>query len=161
LNDLKEAGITLLVFDPRPRAFGMRTNLFRRLHRKLVVVDREVGFIGGLNYSVDHLLTSGPLAKQDYAVELRGPIVADLHNALRTTLKPVRTRFWRRPQPMPTQGPAIANAGNSTVALVVRDNDRHRDDIERHYRMAIRLARREIIIANAYFLPGYRMLRDL
>jgi cardiolipin synthase len=161
LSDLKEAGITLLVFDPQPRAFGMRTNLFRRLHRKLVVVDQKIGFIGGLNYSVDHLLKSGPLAKQDYAVELRGPIVADLHEALRNTLKPAARRFRRRPVMQPVQAPVIDKAGDTTVALVVRDNDRHRDDIERHYRMAIRLAQREIIIANAYFLPGYRMLRDL
>ena len=45
--------------------------------------------------------------------------------------------------------------------LVVRDNDQHRDDIERHYRAAIRSARRQVIIANAYFFPGYRLLREL
>src|SRR5690606_6908441 len=71
----------------------------------------------------------------------------------------------RKPLPVAPQQSAreasIERIGNTTVALVVRDNDQHRNDIERHYRMAIRLARREIIIANAYFLPGYRMLRDL
>ncbi len=159
LNDLKHAGVTVLVFDPQPRAFGVRTNLFRRLHRKLVVVDRQVGFIGGLNFSADHLADFGPTAKQDYAVRLQGPIVADLHTALRNTLRPAG-RF-RRQAPVAETGPVIAKAGTAVVALVLRDNGRHRDDIERHYRMAIRLAQREIIIANAYFLPGYRMLRDL
>src|SRR5690606_30315624 len=42
-----------------------------------------------------------------------------------------------------------------------RDNERHRDDIEIHYRWAIRKARREIVIANAYFFPGYRLVREL
>ncbi|MHA6418239.1 cardiolipin synthase ClsB, partial [Bordetella pertussis] len=45
--------------------------------------------------------------------------------------------------------------------LVVRDNDQHTNDIEQSYRVAIRAARRDIVIANAYFFPGYRLLRDL
>jgi cardiolipin synthase len=43
----------------------------------------------------------------------------------------------------------------------VRDNGKHRTDIERSYRAGIRLARSDIIIANAYFFPGYGLLRDL
>src|SRR5690606_31369161 len=95
-----------------------------------------------------------------YAVMLEGPIVADMHTALRSTLQPAARRFRRR-VPMQYQGPDIAETGSVPVALILRDNRQHRDDIERHYRMAIRLAQREIIIANAYFLPGYRILRDL
>ncbi|GAA5234139.1 cardiolipin synthase ClsB [Verticiella sediminum] len=171
LDDLADAGVQLLVFDPRPRAFGFRTNLFRRLHRKIVVVDRAVGFIGGLNFSADHLGDYGPGAKQDYAVELRGPIVAELHHAARSTLSPAgesrhAKRFGRRRAAAAARRaadsePPLAQAGDADVALVLRDNDRHRTDIEKQYRMAIRLAQREIIIANAYFLPGYRFLRDL
>ncbi len=160
LAQVREAGIRLLVFDPKPRAFGVRTNLFRRLHRKLVVVDRSIGFIGGLNFSADHLGDFGPAAKQDYAVELRGPIVGDLHEAALTLLRPaLKSRRLRRSRVDPAEG--IAPAGDATVALLVRDNDGHRDDIEWHYRMALRLAQREVIIANAYFLPGYRFLREL
>ena len=39
---LTNAGIHLHIYDPKPRLFGMRTNLFRRLHRKIVVVDGDV-----------------------------------------------------------------------------------------------------------------------
>ncbi len=162
LQDLREAGITLLVFDPQPRAFGMRTNLFRRMHRKLIVIDRQVGFIGGLNFSADHLGDYGPEAKQDYAVRVTGPIVADMLVAMQQTLAPARRRFrWPRRALRATAGTPVGATGATAMALVLRDNDRHRTDIERHYRLAIRLARHEIIIANAYFLPGYRMLRDL
>ena len=42
-----------------------------------------------------------------------------------------------------------------------RDNDGHQNDIERQYRLAIRACRTELTIANAYFFPGYRLLRDL
>ena len=47
------------------------------------------------------------------------------------------------------------------AAFVTRDNHRHRTDIERHYRAAVRSARERVLIANAYFFPGYRLLRDL
>jgi cardiolipin synthase A/B len=43
----------------------------------------------------------------------------------------------------------------------VRDNRHHMDDIERQYRVAIRSARKRIIIANAYFFPGYRFIKEL
>ncbi|MCE7073816.1 phospholipase D-like domain-containing protein, partial [Bordetella bronchiseptica] len=52
-------------------------------------------------------------------------------------------------------------AGPARARLVVRDNDQHTNDIEQSYRVAIRAARRDIVIANAYFFPGYRLLRDL
>ena len=45
--------------------------------------------------------------------------------------------------------------------FVTRDNRDHRTDIERHYRAAIRLARQRVIIANAYFFPGYRLLKEM
>jgi cardiolipin synthase len=44
---------------------------------------------------------------------------------------------------------------------VTRDNQQHRRDIEMQYRTALRLARRRVVIANAYFFPGYRLLKDL
>jgi cardiolipin synthase len=45
--------------------------------------------------------------------------------------------------------------------FVTRDNQDHPDDIERHYRIAIRAARQRIVIANAYFFPGYRLLKEM
>lgn len=56
----------------------MRTNVFRRMHRKIVVIDARIAFIGGLNYSAEHMSSYGPEAKQDYAVRLEGPIVEDI-----------------------------------------------------------------------------------
>ena len=57
--ELTQAGISMQMFDPRPRFLGLRTNLFRRLHRKIVVVDGEIAFIGGINFGADHLVESG------------------------------------------------------------------------------------------------------
>ena len=44
---------------------------------------------------------------------------------------------------------------------MIRDNLRYRRDIERAYLAAIRTAKREIVIANAYFFPGVRFRRAL
>jgi cardiolipin synthase len=151
---LAEAGVRLRSFDPASRILGLRVNVLRRMHRKLAVVDGRVAFVGGINFSADHLGDYGPEAKQDYAVELRGPIVEDIHRFVKAAIG--RERDAPRPERVST--PA---AGSVDALLVVRDNDRHRDDIERHYRAAIRSARKQVIIANAYFFPGYRLLRQL
>ena len=57
--------------------------------------------------------------------------------------------------------PALAVTGRARASFSYRDNLRHRRDIEREYLQAIKRARREIIIANAYFLPGYRFRHAL
>lgn len=159
LGELAQAGVTVQMFDPAPKTLGFRTNWFRRLHRKIVVVDATVGFIGGINFSADHLADFGPEAKQDYAVQVIGPAVADLHHfALAQSGRPVRTRRgWRR-----QQRPAWATEeGDGLVRLIYRDNLQHRSDIEEAYLHALRHARQRVVIANAYFFPGYRLLREL
>jgi cardiolipin synthase len=156
---LTAAGVRLHVFDPRPRIFGFRTNIFRRLHRKIVVIDGRCAFVGGLNFAEDHLLEHGPEAKQDYAVEIEGPLVADIQRTAAAAVAPPGHWWQRRAEPAPATEPAPA--GKATAIFVTRDNEHLRDEIERHYREAIRRAEREVIIANAYFFPGYRLLREL
>lgn len=158
-----EAGVDFRFFDPQPRRLGMRTNLFRRLHRKIVVIDRRLAFVGGINYSNDHLRTHGADSKQDYAVELRGPVVMQFRALTEDLLagRPsARNRPWWRGRVRPVSL-AQAQTGGVPALAIWRDNQRHRDDIELHYRAAIRAARRDILIANAYFFPGYRLVRDL
>ena len=154
---LTEAGVKLNVFDPRPRVLGYRTNLFRRLHRKIVVVDAETAFVGGINFSADHLGDFGPMAKQDYAVQVRGPIVTDVHRA---ALELLAIRRGERPG---KQAPSPANhfRGNVRMCLSLRDNEQYPNDIETAYMAAIRSANYRLVIANAYFFPGYRLLREL
>jgi cardiolipin synthase len=55
----------------------------------------------------------------------------------------------------------VPPAGDSVAAFVHRDNLRHRHDIEAMYLRGIRGARREIVIACAYFMPGWRVRRSL
>ncbi|HWT72578.1 MAG TPA: cardiolipin synthase ClsB [Oxalicibacterium sp.] len=159
LSALTSAGVRVHVFDPMP-GFLRRINLFRRLHRKLVVIDGATAFVGGINFSADHLLDFGPEAKQDYSVRVRGPIVAEIHAfALRAVKgKAFNWRGTRRGERRP---PSLPTAGDADAIFVWRDNHRHTRDIERQYRVAIRLAKERVMIANAYFFPGYAFLRDL
>ncbi|MBA5980648.1 cardiolipin synthase ClsB [Pseudomonas sp. MD195_PC81_125] len=161
LAALSDAGVHLQMFDPAPKHLGFRTNWFRRLHRKIVVVDGLIAFIGGINFSGDHLADFGPEAKQDYAVQVQGPAVADIHHfALLQSGRPGRARFWwqRRRQ---RRADMAFNDHDGQVRLVFRDNDQHHTDIEDVYLHALRRAKRRVVIANAYFFPGYRLLREL
>ena len=158
---LTTAGVRLRVFDPARRLFNARINIFRRMHRKIVVVDGTLAFVGGINYSEDHLMDYGPMAKQDYAIEIRGPLVLDIHRfVLHAIAIAGGGRRWslRRREPLASRSRV---EGPSEALFVTRDNWRHTTDIERHYLSAIRSARHRIVIANAYFFPGYRLIRAL
>ena len=166
LSTLVDAGVRVRVFDPGPRPFGLRPKMLRRMHRKIVVVDGEVAFVGGMNYSADHLADFGPEAKQDYAVEIQGPLVAEIHRFCHAALADGERRanvrsWWRWRKQMRSAPQALPRAGSADAMFVVRDNQRHMNDIERHYRIAIRAARKRIVIANAYFFPGYRLIHEL
>jgi cardiolipin synthase len=155
LDPLAEAGVALRVFDPHRTLLGLRLHIFRRLHRKLLVVDGKRAFVGGINYSADHLEDFGPTSKQDYAVELQGPVVEDIRMFAAAAMRG-DAESWRHPSPV-----ATAHAGDGKVLFALRDNAARSTEIERQYRIAIRAARDEIVIANAYFFPGYGLLRDL
>lgn len=153
LDELVAAGVRVHVFDPYPRLMGMRVHLFRRMHRKLIVIDDELAFVGGINFSEDHLIEYGDQAKQDYAVRIRGPLAPHIAAFMRAALQNQR---WPSP---PGLGPLPTEDGAGR--LVLRDNQKHRQDIERMYRACLRAARSDVLIANAYFFPGYRLLREL
>ena len=167
LGTLRAAGVRVHSFNPGPRPFGLRPHLLRRMHRKIVVVDRQVAFVGGINYSADHLKDFGPEAKQDYAVEIHGPMVAEIHRFCHTALAQGlryaghKRQWWRWRKQFRVAPEELPAAGTAEALFVVRDNRRHMDDIERHYRIAVRAARKRIVIANAYFFPGYRLIKEL
>lgn len=164
VTPMTDVGIRIHIFDPRERLLGRRINLFRRLHRKIVVVDGEIAFIGGINFSADHLGDFGPGAKQDYAIQIEGPVVHDIHRFALTTIAPAdpSRRWWRRGMRRQQADRYIGvNKGEARALFVVRDNDQHQNDIEQHYLQVIRDARSRLLIANAYFFPGYRVLREI
>ena len=133
-----------------------RMRRLRRLHRKLVVLDGELGFIGGINIindvsSREHF--NSP--RLDYAVRVQGDVAGDIHVAIRRLWGMVSWANFRR-RGKEIQRFVLERAKQAIapdITLVLRDNLRHRHDIEDAYLQAIAGAQREIIIANAYFLP--------
>lgn len=182
------AGVQWCIFSPLGRLGVLIPSRWRRLHRKLCVVDGTVAFCGGINvlddfYDPNHGVLDSP--RLDFAVRVTGPLVQAVHEAT--------AQFWWRLQAASTarssdfsaawralqeavslalqarseaeadaQTPVPGTLEHSTNAeLVLRDNVRNRSRIERAYRKAIGLAREEIIIANAYFLPGRKLRKGL
>ena len=161
-HELEAAGVRTLIYRPEISPFRLRRHRLRRLHRKLVLIDGRLGFVGGINIKGDDTpATDNP--HLDYAVMVEGPVTQLLGIAVRRLWEIVswanfkrRFRLAELPQPETT-----IPAGKQAAAFLIRDNIRHRNDILHAYLHAIENARHEIILANAYFLPGLRFGRAL
>ncbi len=167
------AGVQLRVFSPVNILGVFMPSRWRRLHRKLCVIDKEVAFCGGINMMDDYLdpHVQGRLShpRLDYAVCVRGSLALQIHETM--------TQLWSRIEALRELrsqefGAALevlhsveraksANTPNKSVKLILRDNVRHRSHIERAYRKAIGAAKREVVVASAYFFPALRLRRAL
>jgi cardiolipin synthase len=159
---LAEAGVRTLFYRPEISPFRLRRHRLRRLHRKLVVIDGRIGFVGGINIVDDDNAPEDMRPRYDYAVCVEGPVVGDIHHAARRMWEIVTwANFKRRFRLTPVARSGCQPAGEQRAAFLIRDNIRHRNDILHAYIDAINAAREEILIANAYFLPGLRFGRAL
>jgi len=161
-RELRDSGARLLVFRPEVWRFPFRRDRLRRMHRKIAVADGRVAFVGGINIIDDMDTPRQVPPRYDYAVKIEGPLLAPVREAavrLWNRIAMARLKHaWRVSHPVP---PHVTRAGSQRAALVVRDNLRHRRDIEDAYLAAIGSAHEEIIIASAYFFPGRRFRRAL
>ncbi|MDB5887704.1 MAG: phosphatidylserine/phosphatidylglycerophosphate/cardiolipin synthase, partial [Rhodocyclales bacterium] len=157
---LTNAGAEVLVFRKDLGLFALQRRRLRRMHRKLTVVDGRIAFVGGINIIDDSNTPHQIPPRFDYAIRIEGPLVRQVRAAQEELWRILCwANFHRRPRPPADVATTIAAAepaGKIRAAFVMRDNLRHRKDIENAYLAAIGRARREIIIANAYFLPGRR-----
>jgi cardiolipin synthase len=160
---LEPPGVSIQVFRPERGRFRLRRSRMRRMHRKLAVIDRRIAYCGGINVLDDRDGRGEGAPRFDFAVRLQGPVVAEVHEAVRRLwLLVAWTRAGRRPGPrMEPCAPQPFFPDGHRVAFLVRDNFRNRRAIEEAYLEAIDRAKREILIANAYFLPGLRFRRAL
>ena len=161
LPRLKAAGVRAMLYRPEIGAFHIRRHRLRRLHRKLVVIDGRLAFVGGINVLSDDS-TPSTIPHYDYAVRVEGPVLGQIHHAVRRMWEIVSwANFKRRFRGPSRTSPLRQIAGTQQCAFVIRDNIRHRNDILHAYIDAINAADREILIANAYFMPGVRFGRAL
>jgi cardiolipin synthase len=175
-----KAGVEWRIYSPLGALGLLIPNRWRRLHRKLCVIDGQGAFCGGINILddlYDPQYGSLKTPRLDFAVCATGALVQQVQEActqLWWRLKAVRNV---RQQNFPEAFSSFKAAGlhfpwlhNSNTeeqkwvaraGLLLRDNVSHRSQIEKAYLKAIAKARHEIVIANAYFLPGRKLRQAL
>ncbi|MGM9490156.1 cardiolipin synthase ClsB [Ideonella sp. YS5] len=185
---LAGSGVSLAVFRPLERWWNwLQPGQLRRLHTKLCVVDGTQGFVGGINIIDDRNDLNhgfGDAPRLDFAVALRGPVVAPIEQTVRAmwtraafghdwraevvsmarSTEPLTQarRLMRRLRILPPETPtAVADLSPVRAAFLVRDNLRQRRSIERAYIDAIRTAHSRIDIVVPYFYPGRSFRRVL
>ncbi len=154
LDELRRGGVkvcTAFDLNPLQRAFRW----FRRDHRKLMVVDGDLAFTGGMNIGLPYAGRShGGQGWEDLQLEIEGPAVGPLSRLFE--------KVWRASHGAPIDHAPQGHGGGTEVVRVLANHVAHsRKEIRHAYLVAFRRARHRILIANAYFLPAPRMLRAL
>ncbi|MGB4467435.1 MAG: cardiolipin synthase ClsB [Azovibrio sp.] len=161
---LQAAGVQYLIYRQEVARFHLHRHRLRRLHRKLVVIDGRVAFVGGINIIDDDNAPPALRPRYDYAVKVEGPLVPTIRQAMQRMWENVAWASFKRRHRLPQQDPCPdcpAVQGRQRAAFLLRDNIRHRNAIANAYLEAIQQARDFILIANAYFLPGLRFRHAL
>ncbi|MFZ5472140.1 MAG: phospholipase D-like domain-containing protein [Myxococcota bacterium] len=143
-RSLRERGVDVRPF--RPFSFRSLRGLTQRDHRKLLVVDGEVAFVGGLNISA-HGSSGG---WRDDVLQVEGPAAAALQKRFFAAWR-MQWKDRRRERPTPP-------GWRGDVGMVVLSSRRA---IHAAYLRAIGVARRSVRVAAAYFVPDRRMLEAL
>ena len=161
IREMQLGGVEVVFYRPKISTWTFKRRRLRRLHRKIAVVDGQVAFVGGINI-IDDMNTPGHTPPRvDYAVQVEGQLLKAIQASVRRLWRRTAWAHLRRVKPSKLTGLLPTAAGNMWAAYVTRDNVLHRHDIEAAYLSAIESARSEIIIANAYFLPGRDFRRAL
>jgi cardiolipin synthase A/B len=165
LEELMQAGVQAMFYRPKISPWTLKKNRLRRLHRKVVVVDGAVAFVGGINIIDDNNVPDNTPPRIDYAVRVEGALLPSI---LSSVYKLWYRMSWRaiqrtkisvtKSKPAPLKH---AIEDGIDAAFLLRDNILHRRDIEEAYLSAINHAQSEIIIANAYFLPSRKFRQAL
>jgi cardiolipin synthase A/B len=156
IRELEKEGVEVIEFHP-VKPWKQRFGLNQRDHRKILVVDEEVGFLGGLNIGNEYLpVSQGGRGWHDIFCELRGPIVRDLAYLFRRVWMHEGGEFFS------LSLPDVQTSSGSCLARVVDNRKiRQRRQIRRAYVHAINRASDHIFISNAYFLPDHGIRRAL
>ncbi|MBP1728549.1 MAG: cardiolipin synthase [Deltaproteobacteria bacterium] len=161
-DELLAAGVAVAWFRKKISPWTFKRKRLRRLHRKIAVVDRDIAFVGGINIA-DDMNTADPAPfRYDYTVAVAGPLVQVICLSARRLWSLVAWTTFRTGTVREGGLAAAPSAvGTMQAGFLVRDNFRHRRDIEDAYLRAIEQAKFEVIIANAYFLPGIQFRHAL
>lgn len=152
---MRNAGVQILEYHPvvpwRPRwAWNKRD------HRKILVCDGRVGFVGGINISDENVPAElGGGDWRDAHLRVEGPAAYDLDRLFRTVWHGQTGRWFE------SAGDPAALHGPSRVKVAANEELMKRFVIREGYVNALRASREEVSIANAYFIPDWRIRRAL
>jgi len=156
--ELVDAGAQVVEYHPLV-PWRARWSLNRRDHQKILVVDDEVGFAGGVNLGDEaRTVEDGGGGWHDLHARVEGPVVLDLARIFRRT--------WERsggdplPDPAPVYGAPARPPGTAAVQAISSAAVRGRWRMHRAYLHAIRKAESSISIMNAYFIPDRSLRRE-
>lgn len=161
VESLEIAGIEFMFFRPHISPWTLQKSRLRRLHHKITVIDQCIAFLGGINIIDDFNIPHRIPPRIDYAVTIKGEMVSEIHRYVQRLWRHVAWRHLKFTNLKLNSVPTPQESAKMTAAFVIRDNVLHRRDIEKAYLAAINDAKSEIIIANAYFIPGRHFRRAL
>ena len=145
-------------------------------------MDDQIAFVGGINILDDFddvpLINGEGRPRFDFAVRCEGPIVDDMVRAqqalwLRMAWRrrkdwdsfTQRFTLWREWRKRRQERKKAEQAGQVfegiRASLLLRDNVRHRQQIEQAYLQLLCKAKEQVILANAYFFPGRTLRRRI
>ena len=167
-----QAGVQWHVYSPLTGPDFWELSRWRRLHRKLCVVDGQTAFCGGINVLDDYIDPNFPEGLQaprlDYAVQVQGAVARHIDDAVNQLWSRLEALRELKDQDLGAAIDALRGAEQdlklptkSSVQLVLRDNVRHRTRIESAYRKALASARHDVMLASAYFFPSLRLKKAL
>lgn len=148
LAEMKEAGVQIEKFH-KPHWYNL-ARLNNRTHRKLLVVDGQVGFTGGVGIAPAWTGNAqDPEHWRDSHYLVRGPAVAQmqatfLDNWLKVTGKVLHGEAYF---------PAIASAGGQKAQMFSSSPSSGSESMQLMYHLAITAAERSIDLSVAYFVP--------
>lgn len=159
IEELTRAGVKVIFYRKKISPWSLKKRRLRRLHSKIAVIDSHIGFVGGINIIDDYDIPNNTQNKTppriDYAVRIEGKLLQPLATSVQNLWRRMAWLHFRSSYSINIKPKRYEeHKANINAALVVRDNVLHRRDIEDAYLNAIELAKNEILIANAYFVPG-------
>jgi len=159
VGELRAGGIEVVDFNPIA-PWRRKFRLSHRDHRKILVVDDEIAFTGGLNIGNEYAsVEDGGSGWHDMHCRVTGPIVIDLARMFRGTWLRGGGKYYK---PLPSAAHFSSHAtGSSFVRLIDNTRRRQRATVRRAFLHVIRTAREAVWIQNAYFLPDRGLRRSL
>ncbi len=153
---LRTAGIELHVFNPL-QLLGDRLHNLVRDHRKLLVVDDQVAFVGGAGITDAF---SPDISPEDYwretMIEIRGAVVQDWAQLFANAWVRAGNKSFR----IPTRHAALPADCNQRGRVAI-SHGLTIQDVKRHALLQIGKARERVWLATPYFLPALSLRRAL